>query len=219
MLTNKELGAYLKTIRNNKNISLSEAEKLTNIGYAHLSMIENGKRNVTPALLRNLATLYNVDYLDLYEKAGYIDLIEDEKKEKTQNNSTIYACPVYGRISAGQPNWAEECIEGRLPIDPNLMNIVDPEECYFLRVNGESMNKVVKNGAFALIRKTDWVENGEIAVVLVNGYDATLKKFTKNGDVVVLEPMSDDPTIQTQIYTKETPIKIIGKYIGKMEMK
>ena len=182
-------------------------------------MIENGKRNVTPALLRNLATLYNVDYLDLYEKAGYIDLIEDEKKEKIQNNSTIYACPVYGRISAGQPNWAEECIEGRLPIDPNLMNIVDPEECYFLRVNGESMNKVVKNGAFALIRKTDWVENGEIAVVLVNGYDATLKKFTKNGDVVVLEPMSDDPTIQTQIYTKETPIKIIGKYIGKMEMK
>ncbi len=146
------------------------------------------------------------------------DLVENKEK-KEYMPTKIYMCPVYGRISAGQPNWAEECIEGRLPIDPNLMNIVDPEECYFLRVNGESMNKVVKNGAFALIRKTDWVENGEIAVVLVNGYDATLKKFTKNGDVVVLEPMSDDPTIQTQIYTKETPIKIIGKYIGKMEMK
>ena len=65
----------------------------------------------------------------------------------------------------------------------------------------------------------DVVENGDIAVVLVNGYDATLKKFTKNGDVVVLEPMSNDPSFQTQIYTKETPIKIIGKYIGKMEMK
>ena len=47
-------------------------------------MIENGKRNVTPALLRNLATLYNIDYLDLYEKAGYIDLIEDEKKTNTK---------------------------------------------------------------------------------------------------------------------------------------
>lgn len=219
MLTNKELGAYLKTIRNNKNISLREAEKLTDIGYAHLSMIENGKRNVTPALLRNLATLYNVDYLDLYEKAGYIDLIEDEKRDKIQNNSTIYACPVYGQISAGQPNWVEECIEGRLPIDPNMMNIVDPEECFFLRVNGESMNKLVRNGAYALIRKTDWVENGEIAVVLVNGFDATLKKFSKQGDVVVLEPMSNDSSFQTQIYTKETPIKILGKYIGKFEMK
>lgn len=130
-----------------------------------------------------------------------------------------YMCPVYGRISAGQPNWAEECIEGRIPIDPDLMNIAEPEECFFLRVNGESMNKEIKNGAYALIRKTDVVENGDIAVVLVNGYDATLKKFTKNGDVVVLEPMSNDPSFQTQIYTKETPIKIIGKYIGKMEMK
>lgn len=128
-------------------------------------------------------------------------------------------CPVYGQIPAGEPNWAEECIEGRLPLDPNLMNIVDPEECYFLRINGESMNKIIKNGAYALIRKADWVENGDVAVVLVNGYDATLKKFTRNNDVVVLEPMSNDPSFQTQIYTKDTPIKIIGKYIGKMEMK
>lgn len=46
-----------------------------------------------------------------------------------------YMCPVYGQISAGQPNWAEECIEGRIPIDVNLMDIVNPEEHFFLRVN------------------------------------------------------------------------------------
>ena len=161
---------------------------------------------------------------DLYLSESNPNAI-DEKAEMigtymTQNNiSRLFLCPVYGRISAGQPNWAEECIEGRLPIDPNMMNIVNPEECFFLRVNGESMNKVVKNGAFALIRKTDWVENGEIAVVLVNGYDATLKKFTKQGDLVVLEPMSSDPSFTTQVYNKETEIKILGKYIGKMEIK
>lgn len=134
------------------------------------------------------------------------------------DNSQYYMCPVYGRIAAGQPNWAEECMEGKMPIDPELMNIINPEECYFLKVNGESMNKVIKNGAYALIRKTDWVENGEIAVVLVNGFDATLKKFTKQGDLVILEPMSDDPNYTTQAYNKDTEIKIIGKYIGKMEM-
>ena len=128
-------------------------------------------------------------------------------------------CPVYGRISAGQPNWAEECIEGRLPIDVNLMNIINPEECFFLRVNGESMNKLIKNGAYALIRKTDVVENGDIAVVLVNGYDATLKKFSKQGDLIILEPLSNDPSFTTQVYGNDTEIKIIGKYIGKMEMK
>lgn len=80
------------------------------------------------------------------------------------------------------------------------------------------MNELVRNGAYALIHKQDIVENGEIAVVLVNGDEATLKKFTKNGDVVVLEPMSNDNSFQTQIYDKATPIKILGKYVGKFEM-
>lgn len=54
---------------------------------------------------------------------------------------------------------------------------------------------------------------------LLIGTDATLKKFSKQGDVVVLEPMSNDPSFTTQIYNKDTEIKVIGKYIGKMEMK
>ena len=143
------------------------------------------------------------------------------KQAKILNNYQInkyYMCPVYGQISAGEPNWAEENIESRLPIDPNLMGLVNPEEHFFLRVNGESMNNIVKNGAFALIHKQDIVDDGEIAVVLVNGYDATLKRFTKKGDVVVLEPDSSDPSFKTQIYDKTTPIKILGKYVGKMEI-
>lgn len=221
MLTNIELGKFLRKIRENKKISLREMEKLTGVGYSHLSMIENGKRNVTPALLKNLSNIYNVDYIDLYEKAGYLDLAESEKiKEKENNilNKKFYMCPVYGQISAGQPNWAEENIEGRIPIDTDLMDIYNPEEYFFLRVNGESMNKVIKNGAFALIHKQESVENGEIAVVLVNGYDATLKKFTKQGDLVILEPNSTDETFKTQVYDKTTSIKILGKYVGKLEI-
>lgn len=217
MLDNLELGQYLKNIRECKELSLRAVEKFTGIGYAHLSMIENGKRNVTPALLRNLSTLYGVNYLELYEKAGYIDLIEDERKKEIPIDR-FYMCPVYGSISAGQPNWAEECIEGRLPIDPVLFDIINPEEHFFLRVNGESMNKLIRNGAYALIHKQDIVENGEIAVVLVNGDEATLKKFSKQGELVVLEPMSNDSSFQVQVYDKTTPIKVLGKYVGKFEM-
>ena len=80
------------------------------------------------------------------------------------------------------------------------------------------MNKVIKNGGYALIRKQEDVDNGDIAVVLVNGFDATLKKFTKKNDMVILEPMSTDSSYEIQIYDKTTPIQIIGKYIGKFEM-
>lgn len=152
----------------------------------------------------------------------YHYLMSSAEKEKYSindytNTPQYYMCPVYGQISAGQPNWAEECIEGRIPIDPNLMNIVNAEEHFFLRVNGESMNKIIKNGAYALIHKQDIVEDGEIAVVLVNGYDATLKKFTRQGDLIILEPDSNDSSFKTQAYDKNTSIKILGKYIGKME--
>lgn len=147
---------------------------------------------------------------------AYTEDINDFSKKL--NNSKYYMCPVYGQISAGQPNWVEECIEGRIPIDPNLMNIINPEEHFFLRVNGESMNKIIKNGAFALIHKQDTVENGEIAVVLVNGYDATLKKFTKQDELIILEPQSTDESFKTQVYDKNTTIQILGKYVGKMEI-
>lgn len=203
-------GNILKKIRIENNLTQEELAKKINTSRSNIANYENDKNMPSIDILEKLSKIFgcSIDYL-----------LGKTTENSISISDKIYMCPVYGQIPAGEPNWAEECIEGRLPLDPNLMNIVDPEECYFLRVNGESMNKIIKNGAYALIRKADWVENGDVAVVLVNGYDAILKKFTRNNDVVVLEPMSNDPTFQTQIYTKDTPIKIIGKYIGKMEMK
>lgn len=175
-----------------------------------IGLYESETRNPSLEVLIKLSEIFNcsIDYI----------LCKTDKRNSITNNDKIFLVPVYGKISAGLPNWAEECLDGYLPIDPNLMNISSPDECFFLRVDGESMNKVLKNGSYALIRKTDFVEDGEIAVVLVNGDNATIKKFTKQGDIIALEPMSDDSSIKTQIYTKDIPIKVIGKYIGKMEI-
>lgn len=201
---------YFKLIDKETSILLNEPKKLSN----KQDIFEKAEE-LAWIKMKNL-----INDLDKNKVISNLTSLERAKKHisKITQDNKIFMCPVYGRIAAGQPNWAEECIEGKIPIDPELMNIINPEECYFLKVNGESMNKVIKNGAFALIRKTDWVENGDIAVVLVNGFDATLKKFTKQGDLVILEPMSDDSSFTTQVYNKDTEIKIIGKYIGKMEM-
>ena len=220
------LGDIIYKYRTENNLSLRAFANKCGLSYTYISMLEKNKdyrtgKPIAPTLesVKYIANAMNLSIDEL------LKIIDDEQEFKMNeeapkyNEPKFYMMAVYGRISAGQPNWAEECIEGRLPIDANLMNIIDPEECFFLRVNGESMNKVVKNGAFALIRKTDWVENGEIAVVLVNGYDATLKKFSKQGDLIILEPQSTDSSFETQVYTKDTEIRVIGKYIGKMEMK
>lgn len=204
----------IKNLREELNMTQQElADKLEG-AKSTVAMYEKGNRKPSLEVLVKLSEIFDcsIDYL-----LGKTDV--RKPIENINNPKKYYMCPVYGRISAGQPNWAEECIEGRLPIDIELMNIVNPEECFFLRVNGESMNKEIQNGAYALIRKTDSVDDGDIAVVLVNGYDATLKVFNRQGDFVLLEPMSTDPVFKTQVYGKDTEIKIIGKYIGKMEMK
>lgn len=214
LLIDKDIDDIDNVLRSNNKISLA-CHKCLDLVFSYID--EKDK-----TLDENVNKLINI-----IKSLDKNNIIHDSiKKNKIDNktfstNTQYYMCPVYGQISAGQPNWAEECIEGRIPIAPNLMNIVNPEEHFFLRVNGESMNEVVKNGAYALIHKQDIVDDGEIAVVLVNGYNATLKKFSKQGDFVILEPMStvtDDPEIKTQIYDKNTSIKILGKYVGKFEI-
>ena len=200
----------IKMLREENKITQEELAQKLDLSKGIISLYEKEERKPSLEVLVKMSEIFNcsIDYI----------LCKSNIQIETTNNNTFYMCPVYGQISAGQPNWAEECIEGRLPLDSDLMGIVNPEEHFFLRVNGESMNKIIKNGAFALIHKQDVVENGEIAVVLVNGFDATLKKFTKQGELVILEPQSSDDSFKTQVYDKTTSIKILGKYVGKMEI-
>lgn len=216
------LGDIILNYRKEKGISQRDFAKQCNISHSYIAMLEkNIDARTGKPICPTLETIKNISIGMRIPIDDLLKMLDDEQKFTLEaiKEPIYYMAPVYGRISAGQPNWAEECIEGRLPIDPNMMNIVDPEECYFLRVNGESMNKLIKNGAYALIRKTDVVDDGDIAVVLVNGYDATLKVFNRQGDFILLEPMSTDPSFKTQVYGKDTEIKVIGKYIGKMEIK
>ena len=133
MLSNIELGEFLRETRENKDISLREVEKLTGVGYSHLSMIENGKRNVTPALLKNLSKIYHIDYIELYEKAGYIDLAEKEKLEEkfssTINNKQAF--PILGKVKAGYDYLAQENWTGLVSIDKE---VADPENYFALSV-------------------------------------------------------------------------------------
>ena len=206
MLTNVELGEYLKNIRESKNISLREVEKLTEIGYSHLSMIENGKRNVTPALLKNLANVYHINYIDLYEKAGYLDLAEYERKE----TSAKCILPLLGTVKAGYDYLAQENWIGTVEVDNNL--IKDCSEYFALNVKGDSMFPVLIEGDIVIVRKQEDFENGDIVVAIVNGDEATIKKGKKTSTGIFLQPLNTayEPLIYTYDEMKSIPVIIVG---------
>lgn len=123
------------------------------------------------------------------------------------DTSHLKRIPVLGRIAAGTPIYAEENIEGYTYTDLN-----GGAEYFGLRVRGDSMNAArIYDGDIVIIRRQDTVENGQIAAVLINNEDATLKRFSQQGSIVTLMPQSTNPANQPFVYDlKDTSVKILG---------
>ena len=78
------------------------------------------------------------------------------------------------------------------------------------------MNLKFNEGDIVLVQKQDDLENNEIGVILVNGFDATVKKYRKENGLVILEPMSTNPENTVQIYKpKDISIKVIKEKFNK----
>ena len=85
---------------------------------------------------------------------------------------------------------------------------------YALTVAGDSMIEAgILDGDTVIIRRTDTVENGEIAVALVDGCEVTLKKIRRKGNAIALEPCNKE--YETRIFSPER-VTIQGKLVGLM---
>ena len=92
--------------------------------------------------------------------------------------------PVLGTIRAGGPSVARENIEGWEPAD-----VSDPSAYFYLRVEGDSMiNAGICPDDKVLIRRQNTAESGQIVACIVDGEAATLKRFRRQGDFVILQP-------------------------------
>lgn len=206
MLTNKELGEYLEKIRKSKDLSLRQVDYKSDVSYSHLSMIEKGTRKASPLTLKELAKVYNLDYVDLYEKAGYLDLAEKEKISQKYSVSI----PILGTVKAGY-NWlVEENVVDYITLKENIPNV---NEYFALRVTGDSMLPLLSDGDLVIVHDQDDVESGQTAVVLINGEEATIKKIIKTNEGIELHAMNPYYPIKKFTFEdmKNIPVKIIGR--------
>lgn len=203
------------TIRNIKPIELSEK---TGIDKSKISSYMSGRYKAKQDGIYLLSKVLDVDPAWLM---GYD--VPMQRNSRVESNAFPTAdvpleIPVLGKISAGLPILAVENIEG-YEFAPSSY-IKSDYEYFYLRVQGDSMNLRFPEGNLVLVQKQDSLEDGEIGVFLIDGQDATVKKYRKDGNFVILDPMSTNPSNITQIYnTKEIPVKIIGKvilHIGKV---
>lgn len=120
-----------------------------------------------------------------YNRSRSIDLIAPKGKLKqTLNGSPAMVIPLMGRIAAGRPIEAVET-----PETLSFSDFTRSKEVFALKVTGESMkDEAIVDGDYVLVEKSDTAQNGDIVVALVDGYDATLKRFFKEGAQIRLQP-------------------------------
>ncbi len=120
--------------------------------------------------------------------------------------------PVLGYVRAGIPI---EAVEEILDYEEISQEMAAQGEHFALSIKGDSMEPKISEGDVVIVRKQDVVENGELAVVLVNGNDATVKRFYKNDNGVTL--ISTNSVYPPFVYSKkdvdELPVRVIGKVV------
>ena len=196
----------LRSLRERKGDKQKDIANLLDVTPGAVSQWETGRCNIDWRYANILAERYNVspEYL-----LGETDIIGERQGSSTSS----VRIPVLGIIRAGIPVAAIEDIEDWEEIDAAMAKT---GEFIALRVKGESMEPQIKNGDVAIIRRQEAVDNGDIAVVVVNGDEATLKKVKRLPDGIMLVGFNTEvyePHFYSNAEIAELPVRIYGRLV------
>lgn len=153
-------------------------------------------------------------HLQALERKGYLKRSPVKSRGlQLAYSSTGTEVPVVGRIRAGRPVLAVENIEDRVVLDPAF---VRGESNFLLMVEGFSMkNAGILDGDLVLVRQQATAENGEIVAALIDDETATVKRFRREGERIILEP--DNPDFEP-IVSDTSSVKIIGRVMAVLRL-
>lgn len=203
------LSENIKKYRKLNKMTQGDLAKRLGVGTSTVSSWELGSNKPLMDNVTKMAKLWGVRLSDIISEGN----VEEKSKEKSK--------PVYkelkGAVAAGTPLEMFEI--------PEMISVpyeIEQQypEAYLLELKGDSMNKILIEGSYVLINPCNELENGEVGVVRVNHTEATLKRFYKMGETIMLQPESTNSEHQNQIYdcTKGEcdSISIVGKLVWAM---
>lgn len=188
----------LKELRKANGLTQVELAKQIGIGQSGYSDWERGVTKIDTETAAKLAALFSVS-------VGYLLGKDDDTQESFRR------IPVLGSVPAGIPL---EAIEDIVDWEEIPASMCDGDREYFaLEVKGDSMWPDYLPGDIVIVRKTPCCESGDICVVYVNGYDATLKQV-KLGEDGSLSIIPKNPSYPPRTFTRDEvqsmPVSIAG---------
>lgn len=207
MLGNKQVMAKnISRLMKENNIDRKKLSNDLKVKYTTLSDWINAKTYPRIDKIELLADYFNV---------AKADLVEDKERQVLET-LPVKKIPVVSKISAGLPIYSEENLIDYIYFATNKLNS-DKEE-FGLKVSGDSMDKIFQDGDIVVVEKDSIVENGQLGVVMINGYNATVKRIRYNGDQIILIPESNNTNHYPQVYGKDDEVKIIGRVVASQKL-
>ncbi len=191
----------IKEARKASKLTQRQVSEALNVTAATYSRYENNLIQPDPQTLLKISKILNVsvDYL-----LG---------AEPQQPSSQGVKIPVLGRVVAGIPI---EAVTDILDYEEIPAAMAASGEYFALRVQGDSMAPRIKEGDVVIVRRQQEVENGEVAIVLVNGNEATIKEvqFSQFGiTLVAWNPSVYTPHFYPMDEVESLPLRILGKVV------
>lgn len=185
----------LESILKQKGITIYRLAKDTGISTTSFYEWKKGKYTPKQDKLQMIA-----DYLDVT-----VDFLSG-KKEINENVSTLI--PILGYVPCGEPIEAVEDIVGYANVSPSIT-----KNYFGLYAKGNSMFPKIEEGDLLIVKLCQSVDSGKIAIVKVNGDEATCKKVIYNQNSVTLLPLNNsyDPITYSLDEVSEMPVTIIGE--------
>lgn len=193
----------LKKYMNEYNINNRELSNVVGVSESTVGKWLLKKTIPRMGIIEKLANYFNIEKSDLLE----------EKEENSPQQSVGIRIPVLGRVAAGIPLEAIQSIDDWEEISPQMAKGGD---FFALKINGESMHPEIKNGDTVIVKKQSDIDSGDIAIVLINGNDATCKQIQKQETGITLIGYNVgvySPTFYTNEEIENLPIVILGKVV------
>ena len=185
-----------------KELGMSAEEVAEKLGVSAATIYRYEKKDIKKFPTDILEPIAKV----LHTSAGYL-MTGDKSTEKKG-----VKIPVLGRVVAGIPI---DAVEEILDYEEISEEMARNGEHFALQIKGDSMEPKFSEGDVVIVRKQATVEDNEIAIVLVNGNDATIKKIKRFDGGITLIPTNPnyDVITYTNKQIEELPVTILGKVV------
>lgn len=198
----------LKELRKANHLTQRDIAEILEVTPSAVSLWESGRNNMDWKAASILARKFDITPEYLLGETNVLD-----KLSSASNRKEGVRIPVLGTIRAGIPVAAIEDIEDWEEITADMAKT---GEFVALRVKGDSMLPEIKDGDIAIIRRQETIESGQIAVVIVNGDESTIKKVRLSPDGIMLIGFNT-AVYEPKFYSNEEiiglPVRIYGKLV------